>query len=442
MRALPPREVSRATGIVYLPVRSVTVAHSPPSWRSRRVHFRDMGHEIVYCFKCAKRLMFADFERGLAVRVNDQVACSDCAPSELANTTPAQQRKSKSGFTTRPPSSVRIPLPSRSRPSTSRTNLGLPTPVRRKKSQLPMMLVGIGGTFVVLIILVVMLLSGGKKKPPQLAQVADDPPTIRDKVPEDPPPPVENAEEKAWRESKEAAEKLRQEANRLVDREQFGAALALWEDARHKHRTPIWNRSVTRGIGEVDRILSNRFQELTSGADLEKLRSLRTRIDGWLVPEKTRALEQLIRDFKIELDLEVTNLVVKSGREYELVPLRLGVDVFTDRDYEYESIPTFLEGAIALKAANDDKHNTKTGFISFQVNVPVILYVAHDARIKNKPGWMSPFRATGEEVGMSERPVALWVREYPAGVIRLGGNGGHRSTNTYMVFILAAGKDR
>ena len=389
-----------------------------------------MGHEIVYCFKCAKRLMSADFERGKAVRVNNNVACSDCAPSVAPGSSPAQQQKSKSGATVRPS------------PRTSRTDLGLPTPIQEKTSEFPVMLVGVGAAFVALIILVVLLLSGGEKERPHLAQVPDTPtPPPTDPVkPPDPPEPVENAEEKAWREINEAIARLKQKSIWHTEREEFGAALAFLEDSRSKYPSPLWRRSVANEISEVHRTASERFQRLTADEDLERVMALKTRIEGWFIPEQTRALETLIEDLNTPVELDVTNLVVNSDGKYELVPLRLGAKVFTDRDYEYDVIPAFLEGSIALKATNDDKHEKKKDLISFHVNMQVTLYVAHDVRIKKKPGWMKGFTDTGEEVGMSERPVALWVRDYPAGKITLGGNAGPRSSNTYIVFIQAAGK--
>ena len=57
-----------------------------------------MGHEIVYCFKCSKRLLSADFEHGGAVRTDNKVVCEECAPS-ISGGAAAQAEKAESRFT-------------------------------------------------------------------------------------------------------------------------------------------------------------------------------------------------------------------------------------------------------------------------------------------------------------------------------------------------------
>src|SRR5262245_32359205 len=51
-----------------------------------------MGQEIVYCSKCQKRILGADFEKGLAFEVGNLVSCSTCA-ADLLKTLPAGERE-------------------------------------------------------------------------------------------------------------------------------------------------------------------------------------------------------------------------------------------------------------------------------------------------------------------------------------------------------------
>src|SRR5438093_564574 len=50
-----------------------------------------MGQEIVYCFKCATRLLGSDFEHGRAIRAGNRAACKDCA-TDLLNSLPKEER--------------------------------------------------------------------------------------------------------------------------------------------------------------------------------------------------------------------------------------------------------------------------------------------------------------------------------------------------------------
>src|ERR1043165_5975743 len=40
-----------------------------------------MGHEIVYCTRCASRIVGADFEKGKAFRLAGSAICSACVPT-------------------------------------------------------------------------------------------------------------------------------------------------------------------------------------------------------------------------------------------------------------------------------------------------------------------------------------------------------------------------
>src|SRR5262245_15825935 len=52
-----------------------------------------MGHEIVYCVKCATRIAGTDFEKGKAVRVGGKAVCGVCLPEILPTLTPAEQQE-------------------------------------------------------------------------------------------------------------------------------------------------------------------------------------------------------------------------------------------------------------------------------------------------------------------------------------------------------------
>jgi Bacterial Ig domain len=122
--------------------------------------------------------------------------------------------------------------------------------------------------------------------------------------------------------------------------------------------------------------------------------------------------------------LNISNLTVSSGKAY-VVPtsgLQAGGTVYIDRTYTFTTIPTLVQGAAYIRTANDDKAATNTTFLSFTVNQPVSVYVAHGDRITPKPAWLNTFTDTGENLVTSDTTLSLFVRNFPAGTITLGGN--------------------
>src|SRR3954465_8886591 len=51
-----------------------------------------MGQEIVYCFKCQKRIVGADYAKGLAFQLENNSCCSGCAVQVL-DTLPAKAKE-------------------------------------------------------------------------------------------------------------------------------------------------------------------------------------------------------------------------------------------------------------------------------------------------------------------------------------------------------------
>ena len=126
------------------------------------------------------------------------------------------------------------------------------------------------------------------------------------------------------------------------------------------------------------------------------------------------------------LALTISNLIVASGQSY-VVPaagLRAGSRVYTDRSFTFTTVPANVEGAAFIQTANNDKAATNSGFLSFHVNQPVTVYVAHDVRITSKPSWLGTFTDTGKDLVTSDAILPLFARAFPVGTITLGGNGG------------------
>jgi predicted amidohydrolase len=123
------------------------------------------------------------------------------------------------------------------------------------------------------------------------------------------------------------------------------------------------------------------------------------------------------------LELIISNLWVASGKAYKVVDnLSVGSVEYIDRSYTFTSVPSSVLKQKYIKTANDDKTSTGTNFLTFDVNQPVKVYVAHDDRYATKPSWLGSFVDTGDDLIAGGGTFSLYVREYPAGTVSLGGN--------------------
>ncbi|MDR4483588.1 MAG: Ig-like domain-containing protein [Nitrospirales bacterium] len=135
--------------------------------------------------------------------------------------------------------------------------------------------------------------------------------------------------------------------------------------------------------------------------------------------------------------LNISNLTVASGKTY-VVPssgLQAGGTVYIDRSYTFTTVPTLVQGATYIQTANNDKAATNAAFLSFTVNQPVSVYVAHGDRITTKPSWLNTFTDTGANLVTSDATFSLFVRSFPAGTITLGGNASGGCCSMYSVLV-------
>ena len=135
------------------------------------------------------------------------------------------------------------------------------------------------------------------------------------------------------------------------------------------------------------------------------------------------------------------NLTFASGQSY-VVPasgLQVGSTVYRDRSYTFTTVPASLQGAAYIQTANTDKAATNAAFLSFHVNQPVTVYVAHDVRITPKPSWLTTFTNTGQNLVTSDTTLRLFARSFPGGTITLGGNASGGGSSMYSVIVQPKG---
>ena len=120
--------------------------------------------------------------------------------------------------------------------------------------------------------------------------------------------------------------------------------------------------------------------------------------------------------------------------EYNWGTLTSGADVYIDRNYTYTTIPAAYEGSLALKTADDDKNSSGDTFISYNVDQAITVYVAHVDNGTNLPVWLSSWNNTGDILTTTDRNLFVYEKDFAAGTVTLGGNGG--APSMYTAFIV------
>jgi hypothetical protein len=187
--------------------------------------------------------------------------------------------------------------------------------------------------------------------------------------------------------------------------------------------------------------------------NIANLSDLMVMADEWLVSGSSLTTDMDcsgsidLRDFAelAEVWLEaqgvvITNLSPSSYRvSYD--DLNIGELLYVDSTVTYDLVPPAARNKTYIKTANEDKDGVPNNTISFDVNVPVNVYVAHDDRITTKPSWLtSNFTDTGYDFSDDSADnvtLSIYHRAYPAGAVNLYENGGTQpNCSMYTVLII------
>ncbi len=316
-----------------------------------------MGKEIVYCAKCATRLLAGDFDKKQAFWLGNRALCKECAFKEAPGLTTeeldlASQKTPRGGVPRVPTPPPREALPGITPRSGTRLPPAAPpaeTPTRRavakKTSRKGLYLVvGISaaGLLLFLILLTALLKSSPGTSPPS----SPSPPPRKGSA----PPPAESlrersarqAYEKAFRYMKEkpgdlegqikafedamaASEgtayfgqartardallerrgaelpRLEEQIRSLIGKEEFKAALEACEEARKRRDAPEWAAQVDAKVKEVRAAMwallesvRGRAREDKRWGAAEEVRKARERVAKWGIPEPAADLDAFL----------------------------------------------------------------------------------------------------------------------------------------------------
>ena len=101
-----------------------------------------------------------------------------------------------------------------------------------------------------------------------------------------------------------------------------------------------------------------------------------------------------------------------------------GSSVYTDRDYTFGDLPTYLDGQLGIITANDDKTVTKAGYLKFELVHDSDIYILFDERATTLPAWLEDDYDEIDDTVTIDGDSAdrtVYKRSMAAGSIRLPG---------------------
>ena len=137
----------------------------------------------------------------------------------------------------------------------------------------------------------------------------------------------------------------------------------------------------------------------------------------------------------------VTNISASSGKSYVVTDLAVGKVMYTDRTYKITAVPSSLAGASLIRTANDDKRNTGSSLLTFDLSQQSTVYVAYDPRATALPSWLSGWEKLTDRLGVDDSQISnmnLYSKSFPAGKVTLGGNMASPATGAQTNYLVLA----
>ncbi|QRR00672.1 T9SS type A sorting domain-containing protein [Dyadobacter sandarakinus] len=122
---------------------------------------------------------------------------------------------------------------------------------------------------------------------------------------------------------------------------------------------------------------------------------------GWIDARAPQSEKPAVPEKPGEDDL-ITQVSAVSGRPYPVAKLRNGAKVYSDRDYQVTSVPSYMQGASFIQTSMEDKSQTPDAWLTTFMKKQVIVYVAYDSRATVLPAWLQGWHKTGDVIGTSD----------------------------------------
>jgi PKD repeat protein len=140
--------------------------------------------------------------------------------------------------------------------------------------------------------------------------------------------------------------------------------------------------------------------------------------------------------FTVTNTLNISNMVVSTGKAYVWDTLDNGKLVYMDRDSTFSGVPSQYLGKYYLRNSNSDKNVSGT-VVGFQVNLPVTVYVAVTGDFDTGRTWFDGFTDTGDTLMGKD----VYAKAFDPGIISLGQNGTDNMYHVFLNYPLSANAD-
>jgi len=277
-----------------------------------------MGQEILYCYKCQRRIVGAEFAKGQAYQFGNHISCSSCA-AELLPTLASKEREQLLAqmfkATRDRQSTSSAALKAASPPAKTRQRTTAHIPIIRPRSASaagspePALWWGLGGGIAVIVIAAFALL-GGKE------EVGPAPPALTERARRESPPPApppESALEARRRESALAALRKARDYSE-AHREDLEGQIRAWEEAvLASEKTAVFEdvkrelaqrvgrrETIAKGLAELEAQARPKLasEEFKSASDLFQAARGRHEAKEWTGPIDRRIRE--IHDLAVQ----------------------------------------------------------------------------------------------------------------------------------------------
>ena len=295
-----------------------------------------MGQEILYCFKCQERVTSGDLDSSNALRFGNRVSCKKCIPDLVITLTPQEQKelvaRVQSPASDSRTRAVPTPRPRPVVPSTRKTTKANPAAW--------IAIAVVGGAVLIGAALFAMSGSGPVEPAPKepsrpVSRSPEESPrerTAREALAKAKAVPSSNLEGQIaafadalkvtegtphHREAKEMHEGLLEmrrkalvrelaavdeRARVTLQKEEFGAALAIYEAIRPLHAESEWKSLIEAKVGDVRKAVDLAYGPLKEqaaaargkGAE-DEVKRLRERVSRWGLSDKTADLDAHLR---------------------------------------------------------------------------------------------------------------------------------------------------
>ncbi len=148
---------------------------------------------------------------------------------------------------------------------------------------------------------------------------------------------------------------------------------------------------------------------------------------------------ETIREFTFIEILQISSATIDGGTVTWDV-LDKGKFIYIDRVATVDSLGDKYKGLTYMRVYDGNYGKTSANYITFTVNKPCTVLVAHEDPCNNVPSWLSSgFAYTGDTIrgkwSSSVSNYRIYAKACTAGVVKLGGQGGSSSCATYWVIV-------